>query len=141
MNHQGIGPKLNAYLLQAQERYRRNGFGYGRFDCVHFVANWVSLATGRDPLADYRGKYVDKQSGAALLEELDGTLAAALARRLGPSIHPATAFRGDIAFSETLEACGIFFSSGARTFALFLGENGFALHAPRHMTNAFRLPG
>ena len=130
---------LNEYILRAQERYQRNGFSWGRMDCCHFAGNWVQLCTGIDVLADYRGKYRTEEEAFALLSANDGTLYDALVKRLGEPVHPSHAQRGDIAYSESLKACGIFFTSGARTMALFLGEGGFALHRAKDTDHAFRV--
>ena len=48
---------LNEYLIEAEDRYRRTGFAWGRDDCVHFAGDWVLKLTGEDPIEEYRGKY------------------------------------------------------------------------------------
>ena len=127
---------LNAHILEAQERYRASGFRYGAFDCVHFAADWVLRLTGEDPLAAYRGRYATRIDGEALLAELDGTLLDALRKRFGEPLHPSHAMRGDIAYLDGV-GCGIYFTSGARMAALFLGDGGFVLHRARDTTHAF----
>lgn len=130
---------LNQYIIEAQERYKRNGFQWGRFDCVHFAGNWAKRQTGVDPLEGYRGAYKTQAAAAALLKDRDGTLYRALRHRFGNPVHPAFAQRGDIAYRKAEKACGIYFTSGARTMALFLSEGGFALIRARDTDWAFRV--
>ena len=113
---------LNEYILETQKRYQREGFVWGRIDCVHFVGEWVKIATGEDYLSGHN--YSTKGEADALLEK-EGSLYQALVSRLGEPIHPAKAQRGDIAYRKDENACGIYFTSGAYMMALFLGEGGF----------------
>lgn len=136
MRVQGWQRTLNEYILNAQDRYRAAGFQYGAFDCVHFAADWVFRLTGDDHLAAYRGRYSTQAEGEALLAEIDGTLLEALKKRFGAPIHPAHAQRGDIAYLDGV-GCGIYFTSGARMAALFLGDGGFVMHRARDTTHAF----
>lgn len=136
MRIEGWARELNKYVGDAQVRYKAHGFAYGAFDCVHFAADWVKRLTGDDPLADYRDRYDSKETGEALLAELDGTLLQALEKRFGPPIHPAHAMRGDIAYLDGV-GCGIYFTSGTRMCALFLGDGGFVLHRASDTTHAF----
>lgn len=133
---------LNEYVIEAQERYKRDGFAYGSFDCVHFAADWVLKLTGTDHLAAYRGQYATAEEGAEKLAELDGgSLRQALVNRFGEPVHPIKAMRGDIAYAQFggQECCGILFTSGARMVALFLAEGGFALHRAQDVEHAFRV--
>lgn len=127
---------LNEYIVGAQEQFKAQGFAYGAFDCVHFAAGWVERLTGVDPLAAYRGRYDSKESGEVLLAELDGTLLQALEQRFGPPLHPAHAMRGDVAYLDGV-GCGIYFTSGTRMLALFLGDGGFVMHRASETTHAF----
>jgi hypothetical protein len=116
---------LNVYIIDAQERYKREGFSYAGIHCAPWCADWVQILTGgQDPMAEYRGRYSTQSEAEALLAELDGTLLEALTKRLGQPIHPAHAMRGDIAYKASV-GCGIYFTSGARMIALFLGDGGF----------------
>jgi hypothetical protein len=130
---------LNAYLIDAQERYKAEGFRWGAFDCVHFLGDWIRIATGDDPLADFRGQYSTREEAFALLERTYGSLQLALTARIAPPVHASKAARGDGAFISSLNACGIFFTSGGRMCALFLGEGGFALHRARDIYLAFKV--
>lgn len=133
---------LNAYVIDAQERYKRDGFSYAGMHCVTFCADWVQVLTGNDPLAAYRGQYTTAEGAAAKLAELDGgSLLQALENRFGEPVHPTQAQRGDIAYMrlDDRECCGIFFTSGARMQALFLGEGGFTLRRARDTGFAFRV--
>lgn len=138
MRIQGWPRLLAEYLIACEDRYKAEGFSWGRFDCVHFVADWVQRCTGEDPLAEYREKYSTEEEAAALLEA-EGGMYQALVSRFGEPVHPSQAQRGDIAYVESINALGIFFNVGAKTQALLLGEGGFALHAARQVTHAFRV--
>jgi len=128
---------LNNYLIEAQKRYVTTGFEWGRFDCCTFVSDWVLRCTGVDPMADLRGKYSDRDQALALLEQ--GSLATRLIQAFGEPIHWAESQRGDIAYRADLNACGIYFTSGSKKFALFLGDGGFSLHRPGETGLAFRV--
>lgn len=131
--------QLNEYIIEAQERYKRDGFAWGVFDCVAFAGDWARLVLGTDPLEAYRGRYQSTAEAFALLSKIDGTLLDALSRRFGEPIHPSQAHRGDIAYRIADSACGIYFTSGARMQALFLGEGGFVLQRARDTDHAFRV--
>lgn len=127
---------LNVFLLEWQERYKQTGFVPGATDCAHFAGDWVLRLTGVDPLADYRGRYVTREAGEAMLAELDGSLLAALEKRFGAPIASAKAHRGDLAYKHDV-GIGIYFTSGARMVALFLGEGGFVMHRAADTDHAF----
>jgi hypothetical protein len=40
-------------------------FAWGHADCLAFVSDWVARATGRDPLADWRGLVPDEPAARA----------------------------------------------------------------------------
>ena len=135
----GWQSKLSEYLIAAQDKYKREGFGYDRTHCVTFAGDWVQILTGVDPIADYRGQYTTEAEAMALLEQLDVTLYQALQKRFGDPVHPAKAQRGDIAYRESEKMCGIFFTAGARMEALFLVDGGFARYRVRHIDHAFQV--
>lgn len=130
---------LNEYVLDSQKLFKRFGYTPGTFDCCVFAGNWVKTCTGKDLLTEYRGKYRTMDEARALLLQLDGSLLDALKIRLGEPVHPAKAHRGDIAYRAAEEACGIYFTSGARMMALFLGQGGFALFRANDTDWAFRV--
>lgn len=127
---------LNVFLLEWQGIYKERGFVPGATDCAHFAADWALRLTGDDPLADYRGRYTTREAGDALLAELDGSLLQALEKRFGAPIPPARAQRGDLAYKHDV-GIGIYFTSGARMVALFLGEGGFVMHRALDTDHAF----
>jgi hypothetical protein len=139
---QGWQRLLNQYVIDAQERYKCDGFSYAGMHCVTFCADWVQALTGSDPLAAYRGQYTTAEGAATKLAELDGgSLLQALKNRFGEPSHPTHAQRGDVAYArlEDGECCGIYFTTGARMHALFLGERGFTLRRARDTDFAFRV--
>lgn len=128
---------LNQYLLDAQARYKAHGFRPGVFDCCVYVAGWVELYTGIDPMAEYRDQYRRLDAGLELVAHREGSLQGALTARFGNPIHPAHSRRGDIAVTEG--ALGLFFTQGSLKRALFLGEGGMALMKPSEIDHAFRV--
>lgn len=134
---QGWPRLLNQYIVDAQERYKQTGLVWGAFDCCTFVSDWVQIATGVDPMADYRGTYATRDAGFAKLAAVDGSLRAALGARVGSEVPIAFGARGDIALLG--DGCGILFTSGARTAALFLGDGGFTMYRAEDCEVAFRV--
>jgi hypothetical protein len=130
---------LSQYILHAQDEYTKHGFKPGMFDCCTYVADWVEVLTGEDPIADYRGEYQDLEVGFDLLKEREGTLYRGLVNRFGKPVHPAHAQRGDIAYRKKERMLGIIFTSGAKIRGLFLGEGGMSLYAARDIDYAFRV--
>lgn len=59
---------LGAFL----ERMAAQGFADGRHDCVLTVADWVSVCTGHDPAAPFRGRYRTALGRERLLRRLGG---------------------------------------------------------------------
>lgn len=95
-----IGVLLEEYLSTA----RQKPFEWGRHDCVMFAANWVRLATMRDPAARWRGRYATRMEAARRIKEAgaDTMLAAGdilfgAARLLQ---RPIDARRGDVALHD-----------------------------------------
>lgn len=66
---------LSDYLVETG----RTPFAWGSRDCLMWPADWVRLATGRDPAAPWRGRYDGKTGALRLLAEHGG--AAGLMRR------------------------------------------------------------
>lgn len=87
------------------ETRRSMPFGWGSHDCVTMATDWISEATGQDPIADIRG-WDDALSAARTIEALGG-LRAAVGERLGPEIDPALAQRGDIVMHEETARPGL----------------------------------
>lgn len=137
MRVEGWPRRLNEYIASLNPP--ANGVEYGRLDCCTFVADWVLILTGEDPMAEYRGRYATEAEAFALLTEIDGTLYRALRKRFGNPVHPLKAQRGDIAYRKDDQAVGIFFTSGGRTHALFLTKGGFALHRARDIDHCFQV--
>lgn len=124
---------LSEYVIGAQERYKRDGFAWGTFDCCTFTAAWVEMMTGEDKLAEFRGKYSTREEAFALA---GGDLKAALERKLGPSVPMAHAQRGDVVLFG--DAVGLAFTSG-RMYALFLGDGGFTMYRAEECDCAFHV--
>jgi hypothetical protein len=141
MRCEGWPRKLNEYLVQRQDLYQAEGFTWGKTDCVHFVADWVQLLTGTDPLGDLRNAYGSEKEALKLLRDKEGTLLEALTARFGAPVHPAFAQRGDVAYIqlEGMESCGILLTSGSLMRGLFPTERGFTLQRYQDCLYAFRI--
>lgn len=108
--------RLSAYITAAWDR----PFDWGQHDCILHSASAVEAQTGVDIAADYRGRYSDKASAAAILKTqgegtLLRTLDATLERR-----KPSRARRGDLVWYKG--AIGV--CLGAE--AAFVGEDRLA---------------
>ncbi|WP_342617238.1 hypothetical protein [Rhodoferax sp. GW822-FHT02A01] len=111
---------LDSYVQSRQD----TPFAWGVQDCCTFAADWVTLATGTDPMQDLRG--LDSALAAhRKLDDLGGMLAA-VDSRMGDHIAGPMAQAGDVVM-VTLE-------SGVKAMALCLGawlcipaENGLVM--------------
>lgn len=65
-------PEALASFVQAR---MRRPFAWGGQDCCMTAADWVLLATGEDPAAEYRGKYTDEAAALTLIDEAGGLMA------------------------------------------------------------------
>lgn len=103
------------------EASRSREFEWGELDCVTFAANWKCLATGVDPIAEWRGTYKTERQALALIVRLGCKDLEALATRLfgePDPLGPKFAGRGDIVFAQ--DALGV--SLGARGAFLSLDK-------------------
>lgn len=103
---------LTSFLTQAA----REPFQPGRWDCLMTLANWVDVATGRDPARDLRGRYRTVMGAARIVEASGGPLAlvSRLARRSGLR-RVSTAEPGDV---------GLVWIRGHGSFGAVRGMNG-----------------
>lgn len=95
MRHEDWPARLTRYI----DAHRATPFAWGEHDCVLFAAGWILEATGRDPIADLRGRWTDDRSALRLIAELE-TLRNWCESRLGESVSCALARRGDVALVE-----------------------------------------
>lgn len=89
-------PDWESRLGETLARWNARPFRWDR-DCARRAAACVIAVTGEDPLADLRGAYRTKHEALRLLAEVP------MAERLDllfPRIHPAFAWRGDIALAQ-----------------------------------------
>lgn len=82
-------------------------FGYGAMDCTLWVAAWVRQRTGRDAMAEWRGRYRTRLGGLRLIRREPGGLAGAAGRGLAAvgavAIEPARARPGDVGIIATTD--------------------------------------
>lgn len=90
-------PRLDDYLALATERPWIWGGLNGGLDCCFFAGDWITLRSGRDPLALYRGTY-DSALGAMRLIAARGGLAAMVDREMTRCgiVRAAAADDGDV---------------------------------------------
>lgn len=75
-------------------------FAWGSNDCCTFVADAIDAMTGRDVMADLRGRYSNAFGALGLTQELGG-LQAAVTGLLGEPCHPALVTVGDVLLVRT----------------------------------------
>ncbi len=132
--------RLNNYFVDVQARYNESGLVWGTLDCCIFAADWVEVATGVDPMADFRGHYSSAGEAAEIVREWgEGSLLATLVGLFGEAIPPAQSKRGDLAYRREENAIGIVYTSGARQLAAFLSEAGFSSLPMKNCDAAFRV--
>lgn len=102
---------LNAYLTDVRARR----FRPGTHDCAHFVAGWVTIATGVDHGAAWRDAYSSMQEGSERLADAGYEDHVDLVASILPETPPAMAQTGDLAVIEG-KALGIVASE--RVFVL-----------------------
>jgi hypothetical protein len=87
--------KLAAFVSARRE----HPFVWGAQDCCTFAADAVIAMTGRDPLADFRGRYSTEDEADAVIgpDGLEAMLAQHLAAFGATEIPPLQAQRGDLA--------------------------------------------
>ncbi len=101
-------PERLAAFIEAR---RDVPFEWALNDCCALAADAVLATTGRDFLADYRGRYVNEAQAEALMGE--GGLPAFLPRVMAafgaPALPPVGAQRGDVALIglENQLVCGV----------------------------------
>jgi hypothetical protein len=60
--------RLDDYLESALGR----PWAWGAMDCCFFAGDWISVSTGRDPLAPYRGRYRSAVEAGRLIMRAGG---------------------------------------------------------------------
>jgi hypothetical protein len=123
---------LDAYVESTKAR----AFEWGRLDCVTFAANWRAVASGSDPIAQWRGTYTTERQALELIVKLGCKDLESLATRLfgePDPLGPKFAGRGDIVFAQG--ALGI--SLGAR--GAFLSLDGLAFLPARDFKTVWKV--
>ena len=121
-------PRLSEYLVGIAGRKFRPGV----LDCALFAAGAVEAMTGKDPAADYRGKYREIEAGRAMLRAAGFVDHVAFASIMFREIAPAFAVPGDI-----VAALGDGDGDGA-ALGILQGPNAFFLR-PAGLVTVSRL--
>ncbi len=79
-------------LYEFLDSRRMMPFEWGRNDCAMFAADWVMIATGHDPAAEWRGTYSD----ASIMRQMKGNRLAKLVSDKFDECAVMEAHRGDI---------------------------------------------
>jgi len=133
-------PALNNYLQSSNDRFKKTGLVWGKFDCCTFAMDWVERMTGVDPMADFRGKYSTKAGALQALKDIGaGTLLSTARERLGKTVHPSHAHRGDICYRRAERCLGIIITRGTLTMGAFLHDKGIVGLTYRNLDHAFRI--
>jgi hypothetical protein len=98
----------------------REVFRWGANDCALFAADWVRLATGRDPAKAFRGAYSTAIGAAKALRAIGaGDLLSTWTSIEGePLASPKLAQRGDVVAVETDEGPALAICLGAEVAAM-----------------------
>lgn len=131
-----VARELDAYLAAAAVR----PFSWPRHNCCHFVAAWVALATGRNPMEGLPWTH-SATAARRLVLQLGGTLADAWTRRLARHpLQPELAQAGDVAhvWLRDRDCAAVGICTG-RHAALLLEDEGIVMLPMAHATHAWRL--
>lgn len=121
-------------MASVVKSYQKARFKLGEYDCCLFAADCIHALTGRDPLADFRGRYATPIEAFTIIDGLGfdsfGALAESKFQELGfLEIAPVMAQRGDIGMVEgprldnTLGVClGSKFAFFADPEMIYLGH-------------------
>lgn len=123
---------LDAYV----ECTKARAFEWGVLDCVTFAANWRTLVTGEDPIAEWRGTYKTEREALKLIAGLGCDGLEALGTRLfgePDPLGPKFAGRGDLVLAQ--DALGI--SLGAR--GAFLSLSGLEFLPARDFKTVWKV--
>lgn len=125
--------RLTAFLAEAA----RGAFRPGRLDCALFAAGAVEAVTGRDPAADFRGRYATLNEGYAALRSAGHADHVALAASLFEEVAVAMAWPGDLAEVETPEGPALGVVQGQCLYVM--GHGGMGLLPLAAARRAFRV--
>ncbi|CAK0747374.1 putative NLPC_P60 domain-containing protein [Azospirillaceae bacterium] len=134
-----LAAQLDAYLSDCRSKH----FSWGQFDCVLFVADWIKHRTGRDPIADCRGRYQNDRGAYRTLYRATGRLqlVEAASVLLGPPLEtPRLACRGDVVAAAVREDNNPSLGLCAGTHAVFVGASGLCARPLLMIDCAWSLP-
>ncbi len=127
-------PDLLAGFIEAR---RSRPFEWGANDCCLFAADWVALATGKDPAADLRGTYSTALSAQRIVADAGGLaqlVEAALHRHGFSPVVATLAARGDLIVRDSGQGDCVGVVLGAQS--AFVGAEGLAFAATNEQTDS-----
>jgi hypothetical protein len=115
-------PDLLAGFIEAR---RSRPFEWGANDCCLFAADWITLATGKDPASELRGKYSTALEAHRYIAAAGGLVALveeALTRNGFSKIDASLVGRGDLIIRDGGDGDCVGISIGSH--AAFVGTDG-----------------
>ena len=93
-------PNWENKLVEVITAAEKRPFNWGTHDCVTFASDVALAITGRDPIADLRGRWYSALSAKRELCKLGG-IESAVCHRMGePLAAPRSAGRGDVVLTD-----------------------------------------
>ena len=126
---------LEQYLLDTRDAK----FDWARMNCCHFVARWVEIATGRNPMAGLRAT-ASQHAAHRLITELGGSMVTVWAGFMNASPRPpAYAVEGDVVLMRLPQGSAAGICVGRDAVLLTL-EDGLSRFPMTHATHTWAIP-
>lgn len=123
-------------LRETVKEYQSAPFEWGVNDCCMFAARCADAITGSEWVADLESHYHDERTAKDYIVS-SGGIEAAVTDRLGESVKPALARRGDVCLVETPEGYGLAVCLGAD--AVIPGAKGLIVKPLQEVIMAWRI--
>jgi hypothetical protein len=127
-------PDLLAAFIEAR---RSRPFVWGAHDCCLFAADWVAMATGKDPAADLRGTYATALGAKRITDDAGGLAKLVESALVAHGFAPVTAtlaMRGDLIVRDSGDGDCVGIVLGAQS--AFVGADGLEFVSTFAQTDA-----
>lgn len=125
-------------LNHAVDTARHKPFCWGYHDCAQFAAGVVKAMTGVDFAASFRGRYRTRREAVAAIKAAGfRSLEDIATAKLGESIEPRLAQRGDVVLIHTPEGNALGICTGV--LAVAPGPDGLTFVEPGGWRKAWRV--